>query len=149
MRWLLCKAQKSLKVTFPAAIFSKRLANLHSSSTGTLTLKFATNPINKRTGIRYKVNKINFFINIKSGSIGIVKSSHIMSDPLTIISQSGRVFEMGDCWQVLLVRGVPTKIALARPDMISSAFRLTINSQQSTVNGQPSTVNCSLLNSLE
>ena len=27
----------------------------------------------------------------------------IMSDWLTIISRSGRVFEMGDCWQILLV----------------------------------------------
>jgi len=28
-----------------------------------------------------------------------------MSDRLTIISRSGRVFEMGDCWQVLLAHG--------------------------------------------
>jgi len=32
-------------------------------------------------------------------------SPHIMSDRLTIISRSGRVFEMGDCWQVLLAHG--------------------------------------------
>jgi hypothetical protein len=30
---------------------------------------------------------------------------NIMSDRLTIISRSGRVFEMGDCWQVLLAHG--------------------------------------------
>ena len=47
---------------------------------------------------------------------------HIMSDGLTIISRSGRVFQMGDCGQVLLVRGAPTKIAIARPDMILSFF---------------------------
>jgi hypothetical protein len=46
------------------------------------------------------------------------KLTNIMSDRLTIISRSGQVFEMGDCWQVLLVRGAPTKIAVARPDMI-------------------------------
>jgi hypothetical protein len=43
---------------------------------------------------------------------------NIMFDRLTIISRSGRVFEMGDCWQVWLVREAPTKIPVARPDMI-------------------------------
>ena len=32
-------------------------------------------------------------------------TSDIMSDRLTIISRSGRVFEMGDCWQVLFAHG--------------------------------------------
>jgi hypothetical protein len=41
-----------------------------------------------------------------------------MFDRLTLISRSGRVFEMVNYLQVLLVRGAPTKIAVARPDMI-------------------------------
>ena len=45
-------------------------------------------------------------------------TANIMSDRLTIISRSGRVFEMVNYWQVLLVRGAPTKIAIPRPDMI-------------------------------
>jgi hypothetical protein len=44
--------------------------------------------------------------------------AYIMSDRLTIISRSGRVFEMVNYWQVLWVNPPPTKIAVARPDMI-------------------------------
>gem|GEM_PF-6825101 len=44
--------------------------------------------------------------------------ANIMSDRLTIISRSGRVCEIVNYWQVLLVRGTPKKIAIARPDMI-------------------------------
>jgi hypothetical protein len=42
---------------------------------------------------------------------------NIMSDRLTIISRSGRVFEIVNYSQVLLAHG-PLKIAVARPDMI-------------------------------
>jgi hypothetical protein len=34
--------------------------------------------------------------------VSLVFIRNIMSDRLTIISRSGRVFEMGDCWQILL-----------------------------------------------
>ncbi|WP_333147601.1 hypothetical protein, partial [Microcoleus sp. B13-B6] len=37
-----------------------------------------------------------------------------MSDRLTIISRLGRVFEIVNSWQVLLVRRAPTKIAVDR-----------------------------------
>jgi hypothetical protein len=45
-----------------------------------------------------------------------------MSDRLTIRSRSGRVFEIVNYWQVLLVKGVLTKISVDRSDMISGVF---------------------------
>ena len=54
----------------------------------------------------------------------VTEKGYIMSSRLTIISRSGQVFEMGDCWQVWLVRGAPTKIAVPRPEMISHTLNL-------------------------
>ncbi|WP_445172556.1 hypothetical protein [Microcoleus sp.] len=75
----------------------------------------------------------------------VTEKGYIMSYRLTIISRSGRVFEIVNYSQVLLAHGpIQNRGPSTGHDIISFSTDnqlSTVNGQQSTVNSQPSTVN--------